>query len=116
MRPTYPKRNTRNEFQPLWYDSECDKMLRKKKKWRKRYKISNNVDDLNKFRQSQRDFKRIMNEKMKLNVEDSGDSAIISKKFWKYVKFKSKSSRIPETIRYGDQFRNLSEDQANLFN
>ena len=25
-----PKRNTRNEFQPPWYDSECDKILRKK--------------------------------------------------------------------------------------
>ena len=57
-----------------------------------------------------------MNEKMKLNVEDSDDSALISKKFWKYVKSKSKSSRIPETIRYGDQFRNLPEDKANLFN
>ena len=74
------------------------------------------MDDLNKFRQSRRDFKRIMNEKMKLNDEDSDDSALISKKFWKYVKSKSKSSRIPETIRYGDQFRNLPEDQANLFN
>ena len=53
---------------------------------------------------------------MKLNVEDSDDSTLISTKFWKYVKSKSKSSRIPETIRYGDQFRNLPEDQANLFN
>ena len=29
-----PKGNTRNKFQPSWYDSECDKMLRKKEKWR----------------------------------------------------------------------------------
>ena len=53
---------------------------------------------------------------MKLNVEDSDDSALISKEFWKYVKSKSKSNRILETIRHGDQFRNLPEGQANLFN
>ena len=53
---------------------------------------------------------------MRLNVNDSSDTALISKKFWKYVKAKSKSTRIPETIRSGDRYRNKPIDQANLFN
>ena len=30
-----PKRNVKNQFQPPWYDTECDKILREKEKWRK---------------------------------------------------------------------------------
>ena len=57
-----------------------------------------------------------MNEKMRLSVEDDSDSALISKKFWTHVKSKSKSTRIPETVRYGDRFRNTPVEQASLFN
>ena len=56
-----------------------------------------------------------MNEKLRLSVEDALDTALISKKFWTHVKSKSKSTRIPETIRYGNRFRNNSAVQANLF-
>ena len=57
-----------------------------------------------------------MNEKMRLNENDSSDPALISKKFWKHVKAKPKSTRIPETIRSGDRSRSKPIDQANLFN
>ena len=53
---------------------------------------------------------------MRLNIEDSSDNSIISKKFWKHVKCKCKSTRIPETMKFGDQFRYKPLDQANLFN
>ena len=53
---------------------------------------------------------------MRLNVEDSSDMSLISKKFWKHVKSKCKSSRIPETMKFGDQFRYKPLDQANMFN
>ena len=52
---------------------------------------------------------------MRLNVNDSSDTALISKKCWKYVKAKSKSTRIPETIRSGDRYRNKPIDHVNLF-
>ena len=32
------------------------------------------------------------------------------------VKSKSKSTRIPDTVRYGDRFRNNPQDQTELFN
>ena len=73
------------------------------------------TSDMSKFRQRRREFKRIMNEKMRLNVNDSSDPALISKKFWKHVKAKSKSTKIPETIRSGDRSRKKPTDQANLF-
>ena len=53
---------------------------------------------------------------MRLNVEDESDTSLISKKFWKYVKSKTNSKRIPETVWYKNQFRSKPIDQANLFN
>ena len=111
-----PKKNIKCEFQPPWYDSDCDRVLREKEKWREKANESGNESDLEKFRQYRKDFKRIMNEKMRLSVEDDSDSALISKKFWTHVKSKSKSTRIPETVRYGDRFRNTPVEQASLFN
>ena len=111
-----PKRNVKNQFQPPWYDIECDKVLREKEKWRKKARESGSESDLDKFRQCRKSFKRIMNEKMRLNIEDSSDNSIISKKFWKHVKCKCKSTRIPETMKFGDQFQYKPIDQANLFN
>ena len=111
-----PKKVLKSQFQPPWYDSDCDKIRRDKEKWRKRAKESNSESDLEKFRSLRKKFKGIMNEKMRLNVEDDSDNALISKKFWTHVKSKSKSTRIPGTVRYGNRFRNNSTDQATLFN
>ena len=77
---------------------------------------SGTEDDHRKFCRLRSDFKKIMNEKMRLNVVDDTDPALISKKFWKYVKSKTKSTRIPETVWYKNRFRNKTIDQANLFN
>ena len=111
-----PKKTIQSQFQPPWYDSDCDRIRREKEKWRKRANASNSESDLNKFRSLRKQFKRTMNEKMRLNVEDDSDTALISKKFWTHVKSKTKSTRIPETVRYGNHFRNNPMDQANLFN
>ena len=53
---------------------------------------------------------------MRLNVVDPSDPALICKKFWLHVKSQSKSTRIPETVKSGDRFRNKAVDKANLFN
>ena len=116
-----PKITIKSQFQPPWYDSECDKIRQDKEKWRKRAKdpdIDESAREIytEKFRSKRKDFKLIMNKKMRLNVEDDSDDALISKKFWTHVKSKSKSTRIPGTVHYGSRFRNNSADQANLFN
>ena len=111
-----PKKTVKSQFQPPWYDSECDKIRREKEKWRKRAKSSNNESDHEKFRSFRKKFKQTMNEKMRLNVEDDLDPALISKRFWSHVKSKTKSTRIPETVRYGGRFRSNVSHQAELFN
>ena len=111
-----PKRTVKSQFQPPWYDSDCDRLRREKEKWRTRAMASNSESDLNKFRSLRKQFKKTMNEKMRLNVEDDTDTSLISKRFWTHVKSKSKSTRIPETVRYGSRIRSNLTGQANLFN
>ena len=115
-----PKKTIKSQFQPPWYDSEVDKIRKKKEVWRKRARDSTNVIEheacLEKFRSFSRQFKKSMNEKMRLNVEDDSDPVLISKRFWFHVKSWSKSTRIPETVRYGNRFRSNLADQADLFN
>ena len=112
-----PKKSVRNQFQPPWFDSDCDKILREKEKWRaKAHSENGNEEDHEKFKSLRSKFKKVMNEKMRLNVVDESDPTLISKKYWKHVLSKSKSSRIPETIWYKNKFRTKAKDQANLFN
>ena len=115
-----PKKTIKSRFQPPWFDSRADKIRDKKELWRKRAKDATNETERKacdeKFRSFRREFKKTMNENLRLNVEDESDPALISKKFWSHVKSKSKSTRIPETVRHGDRFRSNLADQANLFN
>ena len=52
---------------------------------------------------------------MRINFIDDSDHAQISKRFWTHVKSKSKSTRIPETIKYDERIRSDLKGQANLF-
>ena len=54
--------------------------------------------------------------KMRSYVEDDSDPGLLSKKFWKYLKSTSGSSRVPETVNYGSRFRNNPSGQSELFN
>ena len=55
---------------------------------------------------------------MRSNIinDDDEDPSLISKKFWSYVKSKSNTSRIPETVSYSGRFKNNVKDQTELFN
>ena len=110
-----PKKKLKSQFQPPWFDQECEKLYKEKEFWRKKA-MSGTVSHLDKFRKLRKNFKKVMNEKMRLNVVDDSDPALISKKFWSHVKSKSKSTRIPETVHYGQRFRRDCSEQAELFN
>ncbi len=61
-----PKKTIKSPFQPPWYDTDCDKILRKKEKWRKRSKDPNRSESdrqicHEKFRTLRTDFKNTMN-------------------------------------------------------
>jgi hypothetical protein len=61
-------------------------------------------------------FKKICNEKMRDNLYNSDDPALITKRFWSLVKSKSKTHHIPECVHLGNHFCNFSTDKANVFN
>ena len=52
-----PKKTIRSQFQPPWYDTECDKIRRKKEKWRLKAKESDSEADHEKFRSVRKLFK-----------------------------------------------------------
>ena len=112
-----PKAVIKSQFEPPWYDTDCDRLCREKEKWRKKaHSESGTEADHEKFRSLRRDLKKLMDLKKRINVIDEDDTFLISKKFWKHVQSKTKSTRIPETVWYNKCHRTKPLDQAILFN
>ena len=101
---------------PPWYDDETFKMHKKKARLRQKYKDSELTADYENYSECRKQFKILINEKMRSYVEDESDPGLISKKFWKYLKSTSGGTRVPETISYGSRFRNNPGGQSELFN
>ena len=60
-----PKKTISNEFQAPWFDTDCEK-----ENWRAKANSERGTEeDHQKFLKLRKDFKKIMNEKMRLNVE-----------------------------------------------
>ena len=111
-----PTVTVKSDSQPPWFDSDCHSAWRKKERLRTKFNRTKLVGDELKYSHSRKDFKRLVAQKMRENMVDSEDTALITKKFWSYVKSTSKSSRIPECVQYEGQLRYSAADQANLFN
>ena len=97
-----------------WFDSEVHEIYTAKKEAHKSRKKSE-LHGL-KFSNLRRDFKNMASQKMRDNMYNSDDPALITKKFWSHCKYTSKSQRIPESMYRNDCYRNSSLDKANLFN
>ena len=112
-----PTITIKSEFQPPWFDSDTFKLCRKKERLRAKYKVSKHPDDYQKYSNCRRDVKNLIQEKMRVNLNnDDDDPALVSKKFWSHVKATSNSSRIPESVSYNGRYRNNIKDQTELFN
>ena len=105
-----------NKEQPLWFDSDTYHLCRKKERLRSKFVETGLSSDYKKFSQCRKDFKNLVQMKIRSSLDDDEDPALISKKFWSHVKATSKSSRIPKTVNYNGRFRNNPADQAELFN
>ncbi len=109
-----PKITLKNNFQPPWFDSEVYHAYLKKER---AHSLKNNSDlDGIRFANYRKQFKDVAAQKMRDNLYNSDDPALITKKFWAHVKANSKSHRIPDTMHYKGRFRNSDVDKANLFN
>ena len=111
-----PKTTVKSDFQPPWFDSECYDFCRKKERLRAKFKQSKTEADGIKFSLARKEFKKLVSQKMRDNLYESDDPALITKKFWSHVKSTSKSSRIPEFIAHNEISRSCPKDQAELFN
>ena len=103
-------------YRSPWSDSEVHDAYRDKKRAHEIHKSKNDLESGLKFSQARREFKKISCQKMRDNMYNSDDPALITKKFWSHVKFNSKSDRIPECMYLKNMYRNTDADKANLFN
>ena len=111
-----PKVTVKSDSQPPWFDSDAFSAWRTKERLRAKFNHTKNKIDELKYSNSRRVFRQVVAQKMRDNMVDSDDDALITKKFWSYVKSTSKSSRIPECVNYEDQLRYNPRDQAELYN
>ena len=73
-----PKITIKSNFQPPWFDSDLDKLCKKKERLRQKCLRSKHPDDLDKFKKCRKAFKAAVKEKLRINVVDDSDPSLIS--------------------------------------
>jgi len=111
-----PKVTIKSDFQPPWFDADCYVACREKERLRAKFKTSKSDVDGVQFSNARRNYKKLVSEKMSNNLTDDSDTAMITKKFWSYVKSSSNCHRIPECVEFQGVIRNDPKDQSELFN
>ena len=111
-----PKITIKSEFQPPWFDSELYSACRRKERLRTKFKTSKSMNDELRFSVSRKQYKKLYSSKIRDNLFNSDDPALITKKFWSHVKYQSSSCRIPNCVKYSGEIRFIAKDQAELFN
>ena len=111
-----PTITVKNNFQPPWFDSDVYHAYLKKERAHSKSKESSSDSDALRFAMRRKQFKNLADTKMRENMYNSDDPALITKKFWTHVKFNSKTQRLPETMHYKGRYRNNDIDKANIFN
>ena len=111
-----PRISISEKFTSPWFDSECYEAYRSKERAHKNFKLCSNIHNEVKRDSSRKHFKNICSKKMRDNLYNNDDPALITKKFWSHVKSNSKSQRIPECIHLNGRYRTNAKDKADLFN
>ena len=75
-----PKVTIKSEFQPPWFDCDVDRLCKKKERLRGKFKVTQNSKDYSKFSACRKELKLTIKEKMRINIIDDSDPALISKK------------------------------------
>ena len=111
-----PTITLKSESQPIWYDFECHRKCKEKERYHKKYKRTGSLHDGLKFTTARKEFKKLVNQKMRENLYDYEDTNLLSKKFWTYVKRTTKSNRIPEIVCRGSSISSDTKTKADMFN
>ena len=103
-------------YRSPWFDSEVHEIYLKKKRAHEKWKNSGQQKEYFKFCSLRTQFKNLSDQKMRDNLYNDDDPALITKKFWSHVKSSSKNSRIPDRMYLRETFRESPLDKANMFN
>ena len=90
--------------------------MQEKNRLHSKFKKSKNDSDGIKFSLARKEFKKLVEQKMRDNLYEADDGSHMNKKFWAHVKSTAKSQRIPEIVSYKNCTRSGPQDQAELFN
>ena len=71
----------KNKSQPPWFDSECYEKCREKERLHKKFKRSKRINDEIKFTNCRREFKKLMQSKIRDNLYCSDSQNDITKQF-----------------------------------
>ena len=111
-----PKINVNGNFSMPWFDSECYDVYRSKERAHVKFKRDASLNNEIKRDTTRKSFKRVCSAKMRDNLYNKDDPALITKKFWSHVKSNSKSHRIPECIHRKGRYRSIPQEKCDLFN
>ena len=111
-----PKINVNGNFSSPWFDSECYEAYRSKERAHIKFKSAPSLSNELKRDSTRKVFKKVCSAKMRDNLYNNDDPALITKKFWSHVKANSKSHRIPECMHHKGRYRSIPKEKCNLFN
>ena len=111
-----PKIVLKGNFDSPWFDAECYDAFRRKERAHKKFKETGSLENELKRNHTRHVFKNICSTKMRDNLYNSDDPALITKKFWSHVKSHSKSNRIPECMYLNCRYRSQPIEKAEMFN
>ena len=81
MQRHIPVITVKSEFQTFSFDSECHRSCREKEKLHNKFKLTQNREDGLKFASARKEFKKLVERKMRDNLCYEQDLNLISKKF-----------------------------------
>lgn len=109
-----PKYRTHSHSYPPWFNADIIRNIKLKAKYRKKYRIRNNVTDLIEFQRLRRTIKNQIKTSYNQYIERIQLSLTHDpRKFWSYVHAKNNSSRIPGQMIYQS---NTIEHPQNIIN
>ena len=111
-----PTITIKSTFSAPWFDSESFEAYRAKERAHKQLKENKTeLRELN-FINKRNDLKKLCAAKMRENLYNEDDPALITKKFYSHVKSKSKNHRLPECMHRKNIYRNTPSEKAEMFN
>ncbi len=111
-----PTITIKGNFTSPWFDCESFAAYRRKERAHKHFKAYGGLLNELKRDTERTNFRNVCSAKMRDNLYNRDDPALITKKFWSHVKSHSKNSRLPECMYLNGRYRSQSLDKAELFN